>query len=198
MHEEDCRDIQKCDKVINIGLPKGNVFNKSKELVEKFTGNSIIDGKLKVGYENFRFYFLKHRDIPFFVESGKLDYGITSDEWIVETGVSVTRIKELDWCDTKIALIKSENYGGDLLTCVTEFENIARKYFEDNVQIERISGSSEALVPEMYSCCIDCVESGKTLNVNDLVIADIIMYSKMVLIGKTKTTIAIENILKHI
>lgn len=65
MHEEDCRDIQKCDKVINIGLPKGNVFNKSKELVEKFTGNSIIDGKLKVGYENFRFYFLKHRDIPF-------------------------------------------------------------------------------------------------------------------------------------
>lgn len=198
MYEEDCRDLQKCDKVISIGLPKGNVFDKSKEIVEKFTGSSVVDGKLKIEYKNYRFYFLKHRDIPFLVENGKLDYGITSDEWIAETGVAVARIKELDWCNTQIALIKSKNYVGDLLNCVTEFENIAKKYFENSVQIERISGSSEALIPEIYNCCIDCVESGKTLKVNDLVVEDVIFNSKIVLIGKTKRTEAIENILKYI
>ena len=169
--------------MINIGLPKGNVLSKSKQLVERITGKPVVAGRLSVEYENYRFFFLKHRDIPGLVEQGVLNYGITSDEWIAETDARVIRFKELDWCDTKIALIEHKDASNKPRSCVTEFQNIARKYLPKDVHIHYISGSSEAMVPFMFDCCIDCVESGATLVRNNLVIKDILLSSKIVVIG---------------
>jgi ATP phosphoribosyltransferase len=185
MHGKNCGNFSKCDQIVRIGLPKGNVYGKSKELVTKVIGNEIPEGKLSISYEGYIFYFLKQRDIPVLIDNGILDYGITSDEWIKETRVHVLRLKELDWCDTKIAVIVHKNNTKRLKKCVSEYIEIARKYFGNcEIDIKYVSGSCESLVPTEFDCCVGCVESGTTLRQNDLVVKDIILQSKIVLVGK--------------
>ncbi len=140
---------------------------------------------MSISYEGYIFYFLKQRDIPVLIDNGILDYGITSDEWIKETRVHVLRLKELDWCDTKIAVIVHKNNTKRLKKCVSEYIEIARKYFGNcEIDIKYVSGSCESLVPTEFDCCVGCVESGTTLRQNDLVVKDIILQSKIVLVGK--------------
>lgn len=185
MYEENGGGFLQCNKIVRIGLPKGNVYDKSRQFVVDVVGREIPKGKLSIVHEGYIFYFLKHRDIPVLIDKGFLDYGITSDEWIVETGVELLRLKELDWCDTEISLIVHKDYKGQLKSCVSEYINIARKFVKDcNINMFYVSGSCESLVPTEFDCCVGCVESGATLHQNDLVIKKVLLQSKIVLVGK--------------
>lgn len=176
-------------KKIKIGFPKGNVHGKSRELTEKLLKKTSPKGQLHIGNDFYDIFFLKHRDITRMVAEGKLDFGITSEEWIYElkSEEKLNVLKKLDWCDTRIALIVHDGEQSENKKCITEFYNIAVEYFAkkgiDDIQVDKISGSSEALVPTLYDCCIDCVETGSTLKENNLVIKDIIFNSSIVVVS---------------
>ncbi|XMB25934.1 ATP phosphoribosyltransferase [Paenibacillus sp. BR2-3] len=149
---------------------------------------------------------LKHRDIPRLIELGYLDLGITSTEWLYENGSDLYIHKELDWCDTRISLISdkdspvlSEN---TTIRCITEFPRITRDFFsrtnKNNVTIDNISGSSEALVPSIYNCCVDCVETGKTLLLHNLTEESIFYKSQIVLVSKHTVRNQTENLITTI
>lgn len=178
--------------MINIALAKGVVKEKSINLIEELLDIKITNkGLLSFSKGDVNIFLLKHRDIPKLVESGKIDIGITSMEWIEETQSKVEIIDEIDWCDTRISLISPIGKSSYKLSkkekiyCVTEFPNISSDYFrnEKNVSIEFVSGSSEALVPLLNDCCIDCVETGSTLKAQNLYEEKVIFNSRMVLIG---------------
>ncbi len=188
MYRKDDRNFFKSNtkQSIKVGLPKGNIYTKSIDLVEQITGNKIKKGTLFVEYENYIFYFVKHRDIPNLIDSGKLDFGITSQEWLYESEKNLIEFKKLDWCDTSICLI-SNNRESQFNNCVSEYPNLTKKFFTTNnitANIEYVSGSCEALVPTMFDCCVGCVESGKTLRENNLMVIEKIIDSKIVFIGK--------------
>ncbi len=180
--------------MINIGLAKGVVKSKSLKLIEELVGEKTDKNKLSFCNEDFSTFLLKHRDIPQLIEKGIIDIGITSEEWIEENGSCVDIIEKLDWCDTRVSLIspvESSVLAGDHpIHCVTEFPKIAEKFFKtinrSDVKIEFISGSSEALVPRLYDCCIDCVETGSTLKLHNLYEEYVIFKSKIVLVTNIK------------
>lgn len=177
---------------MNIGLPKGSIIVKSLELIETIINEKIDRKKLFFKKENINFYLLKHRDIPKLVYEGILDFGVTSEDWIEEFGKEFDKIKSLDWCDTRTSVISSTERRilslENELRCVTEFPNIAKRYFSEigmhNVEVVYISGSSESLVPSIYDCCVDCVETGDTLKLHDLIEEEIINNSKVTIITK--------------
>ncbi|MFF2154598.1 ATP phosphoribosyltransferase [Paenibacillus chitinolyticus] len=180
--------------MIRMGLPKGVVKQRSFQLIESYLGHGVnrqqlwfTDGK------DMSFYLLKHRDIPRLIASGQLDCGITSTEWIEEFELSFETIAELDWCDTRISVISPEAAPAlekNELTCITEFPRIANKYFSrfpsKRVKIESVSGSSEALVPSLYDCCVDCIETGATLAHNNLREEAVIYRSKVVFVSNRR------------
>ena len=176
--------------MLMIGLPKGCIKDKSIELVESLIGKNEYQNKLSFRNDDFSIFLLKHRDIPNMVEEGLLDIGITSEEWIEENQNNVNILKVLEWCNTNISLIvASENkvVMNKTIKCVTEFPKIANKYFTVKKiphEIYHISGSSESLVPDLFDCCIDCVETGRTLLENNLLEKDVIFESKIVVIGR--------------
>lgn len=178
--------------MINIGLPKGVVKTKSLNLIEKFVKKKIDADILHYEYENIRFILLKHRDIARLVNDGTLDYGITSIEWITELNAKVKILKETEWCNTRISLISHNNnvLSKEKIKCISEFPNITNSYFntieKKDVITDYISGSSEAFVGNLYDCCVDCVETGKTLIKNSLKEEQVILHSKMVLIQSKK------------
>lgn len=181
--------------MINVGLPKTRSSqSKSKSLLflSHFLNKPINDDKLfYTDGENYNFYLVKYRDIPKLIEEGKLDIGITLSEWIEERESNVGIIGEIDWCSTRISLILKK--GSSLSTlgkifCVTEYYNIANKFFENkkiqNVRIDLLSGSIEGLIPNIYTCGVECVETGNTLKNHDLYEEEIIFESKSLIITR--------------
>ncbi|MFB5761890.1 ATP phosphoribosyltransferase [Paenibacillus medicaginis] len=193
--------------MIKIGLPKGVVKHKSISVIETFLNYDINKEKLHF-FDNSRvhFYLLKHRDIPKLISSGNLDFGITSTEWIYESDIELHVHKELDWCDTRISLIsgKGEPVLGQKLPirCVTEFPRIANDFFkkinQTDVVIDSISGSSEALIPSLYNCCVDCVETGYTLALHNLAEEKVIYESKVVLVSKNEISDKVKKLVDEV
>ncbi len=177
---------------MKIGLPKGNLLEESLRIITTMTGGLSHDGLLYyiTPDKRYQFYLLKRQDIPQLVVNGRLDYGITSQEWIAETEVNINVLKQLDWEHTRICLLAPHDSfpSGmeDAITCVTEFPHIAKKYFElkewRNVTIEQVTGSCEGLVPSVFDCAIDCVQTGRTANTHELAEHEVILTSTTVLI----------------
>lgn len=180
--------------MVRVGLPKGVVKKRSIALIESYVGGTLNADKLNFEVESdLTFYMLKHRDIPKLIASGVLDFGITSTEWVNEGNYDIDIITELDWCDTRVSLISE--IGRSILSsespkirCVTEFPQTSLRFFHslslsDRVDIYFVNGSSEAFVPSIFDCCIDCVETGKTLHLHNLREENVIYQSKVVVVS---------------
>lgn len=174
--------------MIHIGLPKKGVIDHSISFMQRYFDIDYDKDKLTYSNRDMTFHLLKQRDIPIFVAEGKLDWGITSTDWIAEKGLYLDVIDHLDWCNSRISLIGVSTTSKDKprYTCVTEFPNIARNSFLkqgiENIEIHPISGSCESMVPSLYDYCVDCVETGGTIQKNNLVEINILFESHMVLV----------------
>lgn len=185
--------------MIKVGLPKGNVKEKSIKFIEKVLGENLSEKKLSVICGVYQFYLLKHRDIPRLINDGFLDIGITSHEWLIENQTDLVELAVTDWCNTRISLITSPTFDDEEYMCVTEYPHVAEKYFaEQNKKhsVFLISGSSESMVPMIFNSSVDCVETGKTLVANGLVEKEVILYSSMVLVARTD--IEINDAIKYL
>lgn len=186
-------------KKIRIGLPKGSFIKYSNQIVSMLIGTPIVAKKLYYENDLYEIYLTKFRDVPKLIKNNVLDYGISCDEWITEIGEKIEIVTHLDWCDTKISLIGCESLEskkGQLVTCVTEYPNIAKRFFESkqiNYSIYHISGSSEAFVPNCFDYCVDCVETQETLNANGLSELEIILKSKVALVTSSNKECALDN-----
>lgn len=189
--------------MIKIASAKGNIQKKTKSLLETKFSVKIDEKKLSFSYRNYLFLFLKHRDIPNLLLNKKIDIGITSLEWIKEKNIDLAILYKLDWCNTKICCIKHKDTKESLerRVCVTEFPFIANEYFKNkkmNIEIQTISGSSEAYIPWLADVCVDCVETGSTLEKNNLEIEDIILESQIVVCTRKEDELKYKYIVKKI
>ena len=196
---------------LNIGLPKGSVLANSLNTIERIIQTTTSESILSYsGDNNVTCFLLKLRDIPLLIEKGMLHLGITSTEWIVERNVHVTILKKLDWCDARISLIGHDSISNFKknrcsIECVTEYPNIANKYFssnrnKNNVHITKVSGSTEALIPHFFNCGIELIETGKTIKMNGLIEIDHILRTNTVLItgNNIQMTNKVEKIINKI
>jgi ATP phosphoribosyltransferase len=177
-------------RIINVGVPKGSVRSLSIRLVSGLLDRTIVEAKLSHTDERqWAFYFLKHRDIPSLVSEGQLDIGITSTEWLIERAPELIQVGSLSWCESRISLIGTPALRDRLqerswMSCITEYPVVARRYFEmrglaSRVRLITVSGSSEALVPELFDCAVECVETGATLTANGLIELEPILQSSV-------------------
>lgn len=186
---------------IKIGLPKGSFIKYSNKIIATLIGNCLEEKRLSYQNDLYEVYLVKLRDVPKLLENNIIDVGITCDEWLAETGAKVEVLKKLDWCDTKISLIgciEIEKMADKKISCITEYPNIAKRYFEaKNIEhsIYTISGSSEAFVPNRFDYCIDCVETQGTLNANKLNEIEVILRSKIVLARSNQSNASIDELL---
>jgi len=182
------------EKTLKIGLPKGDAIGKSQSVISAYLGWEVNEGTLHYFNERTRvhFYLLKPRDIPKLVYDGALDAGVTLMEWVIEKGYPLHTHTELDWCDTRVSLLtpRGQKVLGTKqpVTCVTEFPNIAEQFFQEhgeNYTIEHVSGSCEGMVPSIYNCAVDCVETGASARRHNLKEEAVVVRSRAVLVTKT-------------
>jgi ATP phosphoribosyltransferase len=173
--------------MIRVALPKGIVRAKSERLAADLTGASVTGGALRVQGNGVIVHLVKHRDIPGLVCAGLVDVGVTSTDWVFESGRQFGAMRLLDWCDCRISLISAPSAKRPLIRVVTEFPRHAAllrgTHFPEDVSITTISGSTESLVPDVFDACVDCVETGATLRAHNLVELHTVLKTSVVVIA---------------
>ncbi len=166
--------------MIKVGLPKGRMAEQS-EKIGSALGATIKPVALRyiseINDSPVGIYLLKAPDIALMVKDGILDIGLTGDEWLLEHGVSPEC-----WCGeagsyvASVSLLMADGDGRSwsrLRSVATPYPNLARALLGGAVsgcRIMAVSGSSEALVPDVADACLDLVETGETASRNGLTV----------------------------
>ena len=150
--------------------------------------------KLYTNVRNLSVMFLRASDIVRFVHKGAVDIGVTGKDLVLEAGVDVKIVYELDFGHCRLSIASPEGSGFDSVDDIrdgtvvaTSFPNLTQKYFEGlgkKVEITKISGAAE-VTPHLGVADIisDLVSSGSTLKMNHLKEIAVIANSQAVVIA---------------
>ena len=118
-------------------------------------------------------------DVARLLRNNVLDLGLAGDEWLMETGGSSDRrCFEARSYEASVCLLMAEDDHRPLRrirSVVTPYPRLARSLLSataPDLQIVPVSGSSEALVPDIADACIEVVETGASAALNGLVIRE--------------------------
>lgn len=170
---------------MKIALSKGRLSEDGIKLFQKAEMAKGIDlnSRKLVFYDpdhNITYLLLKPNDVVTYVEKGIVDLGIVGSDVIMESDQDVLELCDLGFgkCKFSIATKRTSQFliNNKFLKVATKYPNITKRHFEkrnQNIEIIVLKGSVE-LAPLMgfADCIVDLVETGKTLEANDLCIVE--------------------------
>jgi len=188
---------------LRLAVPnKGRLSERSVQILKQ-SGLEIEDGsdrKLFAAIKNrdLEVMFLRAQDIVRFVHQGAVDLGITGRDLVLEAGMDVKTLIELNFGYCRLAIAAPENSGIDSIEDVkdgsvvaTSFPNLTKKYFSKlgkKVEIATVSGAAE-VTPHIgvSDLIVDLVSSGSTLKTNRLKEIGVIAESRALLIANRES-----------
>jgi ATP phosphoribosyltransferase len=186
--------MSRAKKILKLGLPKGSLQESTIELFRK--------AGIRV-YSSERSYFpfcdddeievmlVRSQEMGKYVQDGHFDAGITGQDWILETNVSVKQICELVYGKSGfkpvrwvLAVPESSKVRSlkDLQgkTVATELVNYVRKYFarqKVKAKVEYSWGATEAKAGILVDAIVELTETGRSLKANQLRIIEDVLSS---------------------
>ncbi|MBA7652444.1 ATP phosphoribosyltransferase [subsurface metagenome] len=187
-------------KKLRIGLPKGSLEKMSLELFER-AGWLIRRAERtyipSINDEELEGMFIRTQEIPVYVEKGMLDAGLAGNDWIVERGVRVRRVKELLYSKQGLSKVRwvlavpldspvkkvKDLEGGRIATELVKVTKNYLKKREVRAEVEFSWGSTEAKPPRLVDAIVELTETGASLKANNLRVIDTILESTTWLIA---------------
>ena len=175
---------------LTIAISKGRLQAETLALLDRaglvFSSEALSSRRLAVADESgrYRLVFVKPADVPVYVEHGVADCGIVGSDVLMESGADVLQPLSLPIgaCSIVVAAKKDSAISQlGMLRVATKYPRIAARYFGARgvaVELIELSGSVElAAVLGLADCIVDLVETGKTLQENDLDALEVISES---------------------
>ena len=174
--------------MINIALPKGRLGEKVYQILEQagYPCPSIKEENRKLVFENpqtgVRYFWVKPSDVAIYVERAAADVGIAGKDILLEYQPEVYEL--LDLGVGKCRMCVAGKRGGrdsreQTLRVATKFPKIAKGYYSAqsrDIDIIKLHGSIElAPLLGLSDVIVDIVETGKTLQENDLEVRETIV-----------------------
>jgi len=158
-------------------------------IAAKPNGRKFIGACKKTGID---VLFVRDDDIPQYVSSGVVDFGIVGKNVLAEKDVFTNNVKQLDFGVCRLVIASPKNSSiksvGDLegTRVATSYPTLLKKYLESKnikASIVDLKGSVE-IAPKLNlaDAVCDLVQTGQTLEENELVQIETIMESTAVLI----------------
>ncbi|MEA5014373.1 MAG: ATP phosphoribosyltransferase [Candidatus Limiplasma sp.] len=171
--------------MLNIALPKGRLGDQVYRL---FSGigyecAAIYEDNRKLVFESpergVRYLLVKPSDVPIYVEHGAADVGVAGKDVLLEAQPDVYELMDLKIgrCRLCIAARNGSVENRDrALRVATKYPKVARDYYASvnrEIEIIKLNGSIElAPILGLSDVILDVVESGKTLEENDLFVLE--------------------------
>ena len=186
--------------ILKIGLPAGSLQEATVKMFKKAGYNISIGSRSYVPYiddPEIKLRFIRAQEIPRYVESGKLDAGITGKDWVLENDAKVVEVAKLLYAKRGLTQVKwviavpidSKIKGVKDLKgkrIATELVSVTKKYLKTkNVKadVEFSWGATEAKPPELVDAIVELTETGSSLSANNLRIVDTVMESTTVIVA---------------
>jgi ATP phosphoribosyltransferase len=183
---------------LRLAVPnKGRLSERSVQILKQ-AGLEIEDSDDRklfatVKKRDFAVMFVRASDIVSFVSKGAVDVGITGKDLVLEAGLDVKTVYDLNFGHCRLSVAAPDSLGiedvkdiKDGSVIATSFPNMTKKYFAKvgkNIEITTISGAAE-VTPHIgvADLIVDLVSSGSTLKVNHLKEIAVIARSNAVVI----------------
>jgi ATP phosphoribosyltransferase len=183
---------------LRLAVPnKGRLSERSVQILKQ-AGLEIEDSDDRklfatVKKRDFAVMFVRASDIVNFVSKGAVDVGITGKDLVLEAGLDVKTIYDLNFGHCRLSVAAPESSGimdvdeiKDGSVVATSFPNLTKKYFAKvgkKIEVTTISGAAE-VTPHIgvADLIVDLVSSGSTLKVNHLKEVAVIAKSNAVVI----------------
>jgi ATP phosphoribosyltransferase len=183
---------------LRLAVPnKGRLSERSVQILKQ-AGLEIEDSDDRklfatVKSRDFAVMFVRASDIVSFVSKGAVDVGITGKDLVLEAGLDVKSVYDLNFGHCRLSVAAPETSGitevkdiKDGSVVATSFPNLTKKYFAKagkKIEVTVISGAAE-VTPHIgvADLIVDLVSSGSTLKVNHLKEVAVIARSNAVVI----------------
>jgi len=183
---------------LRLAVPnKGRLSERSVQILKQ-AGLEIEDSDDRklfatVKKRDFAVMFVRASDIVSFVSKGAVDIGITGKDLVLEAGLDVKSVYDLNFGHCRLSVAAPESSGiedvkdiKDGSVVATSFPNLTKKYFAKagkKIEVTTISGAAE-VTPHLgvADLIVDLVSSGSTLKVNHLKEVAVIARSNAVVI----------------
>ena len=167
--------------MLTIALPKGRLGDQVYRL---FSGigyecAAIYEDNRKLVFENpergVRYLLVKPSDVPIYVEHGAADVGVAGRDVLLEAQPDVYELMDLKIGRCRLCVAARNGYIENrdrALRVATKYPKVARDHYASvnrEIEIIKLNGSIElAPILGLSDVILDVVESGKTLEENDL------------------------------
>ena len=175
--------------MINIALPKGRLGERVYRILEQvgYSCPSVLEDNRKLIFENpeagVRYFWVKPSDVASYVERAAADVGIAGKDVLLEYQPEVYELADLGTVG-KCRMCAAGRRGfrdrrDQTLRVATKFPKIAKGYYSAqsrDIDIIKLHGSIElAPLVGLSDVIVDLVETGKTLQENDLEVIETIV-----------------------
>ena len=184
--------------MINVALPKGRLGEKVYAMFAEagYECPALLDPGRKLIFENteagVRYFWVKPSDVAIYVERGAADIGVAGKDILLEYEPDVFELLDLGLGKCRMAVAAKKDFYDDgtrTLKVATKFSNIAARYYTSKcreIDIIKLNGSIEiAPILGLSDVIVDIVETGSTLQENDLVVYEEIVPISARLIANT-------------
>ncbi len=171
---------------IILALPKGRYESWSRVIAAAL--GVELEGGLLSGLSNdgrLRVLLLKARDVPQLVAAGSIAMGVAPKEWILEWNVGpehpkVVNVARIPSIKTALSWFIAESDALEIawpppnyLRVATAFPRLANECLKRagcSASVVALNGSVEAAVPSLAKIGFDCLESGETVRLHNLIV----------------------------
>lgn len=194
--------------MLNIALPKGRLGDKVYDLFASigYDCSEIYSDNRKLVFENkengVRYLLVKPSDVAIYIAHGAADIGVVGKDILEEGNFDIYELLDLNLGKCNMCVAAPNDYVEDFdrpLRVATKFVNIAKNYYislNREIEIIKLNGSIEiAPILGLSDVIVDIVESGKTLQENNLRVYEKIMpISARLIANKSSYKFKNENI----
>ena len=173
--------------MLTIALSKGRILDQTIPLLKK-AGISIPKSELEsrklildTNLSDVKVIVIRASDVPVFVQHGAADFGIAGKDVLLEHGANgIFELLDLgiSKCRLMVASKKDQDLNKSTLKVATKYVKSAKEYFYKQgkqVEVIKLYGAMElAPIVGLSDCIVDLVDTGNTLEANNLVPVELI------------------------
>src|SRR5215467_7029608 len=185
---------------IRLGIPKGSLEQATLELFAQAGLPIHINSRsyfASTGDPEIECMLIRAQEMARYVEHGALDAGLTGLDWVIESGLEVVTVSDLNYAKQSRGKVRwvlavpeescyqnAKDLSGKIIA--TELVNVTKSYFADRgveVGVEFSWGATEVKPPMLADAIVEVTETGSSLRANHLRIMDTVLESNTEIIA---------------
>ena len=187
---------------LRLGIPKGSLQDATIALFDRAGWRIFANGRSYfpgIDDPDVECMLIRAQEMARYVNHGALDAGLTGNDWVTESGLTVETIASLTYSKQSRQKVRwvlavpedspyqrAEDLAGKIIA--TELVEATKKYFAGknvSVQVDFSWGATEVKPPVLADAIVEVTETGSSLRANRLRILETVLESETQLIANT-------------